>query len=70
MKQEIIRCSDNGSIKRIFNCNNSGQKHGLFVGYWFDGSLWGITNWVNGKRFGFDTYKPYSSDEIKQKYHL
>ena len=69
MKQQIIRCS-NGSIKRIFNYNNSGQFHGLVVGYWFiDSSIMGITNWVNGKRFGHSTYKPYSS-EIKQSYYL
>ena len=68
MKQKIYRYP-NGSILNITNYNNSSQLHGLRISYNRDGSIWWISNWVNGKRFGLDTYKPYSN-EIYQSYHL
>ena len=64
MKQEILRY-DNGNIQCIINTNNSGQLHGLYIGYKSDGSVWFTGNWTNGKRFGLNTYYGY-----KQGYYL
>ena len=68
MKQKICRYP-NGSIKYIVNRNNSGQRHGLYVGYYSDGSIWRIRNWINDKRFGIQTNNYYNG-KIEQKYYL
>ena len=68
MKEKIYKFP-NGKIHHITNRNNSGQLHGLCVGYNSDGGICYIQNWINGKDYGLETVK-YSSAEIKQEYYL
>ena len=68
MKQKIDRYSNN-CISYICNYNNSGQRHGLQIGYDYNGSIRYIQNWFNDKRFGLYTLNYYSG-EIEQKYYL
>lgn len=48
--------------------NKQGNRHGLWILYWSDGSLLSITNYVNGERCGLrEACNRYST--YKQKFY-
>ena len=71
MKQ-IIDKYPNGSIKEKYYINDSGQRHGLLIFYWSDSydGLMCKRNYLNGKRYGLETFY-YSMNDISEHiYHL
>jgi antitoxin component YwqK of YwqJK toxin-antitoxin module len=49
--------------------NEQGNRHGLWILYWHDGSLCSRTNYVNGERCGFREGKNLHSKRINKLYY-
>lgn len=49
----ILHQKKNTMPDSIYNYNTIGQKDGYWEVYWQNDSLWYITNYVNGVRYGY-----------------
>ena len=67
IKQKIER--NNGKMNRKYYINDRGQRHGLFIDYWYGGGILYKTNYVNGELHGLDTIY-YLNKIEKQTYYL
>ena len=62
--RQIINYNPNGSIWYKYYLNDRRQCHGLYIYYWDK------TNWVNGKKYGFETFTCSKNNIYEQKYYL
>lgn len=69
MKQ-IIDKYTNGKIRCKYYENNSGQKHGLVIVFFYNGNIGIIQNYNNGKRFGLWCGWWVDKSLKEQKYYL